>query len=350
VISKVQLLMEETGCDEGEAELALEMCGYEVEAAVKALPRLLKNIAVLKAKFTHSGAGGPDVGQGRPEAGTNQFGLILVIANIKTHALLRCRAVLSFNPAVYGISLDKDWFEFERALYGCRLWDGSLPHESLEVEHAVAGHFRPGLDPKLFGPGEEGIRLAASELGQVLGRLLRVEGVEVKLKSEVLDLGQFQSLETRTAQAPLPRRPAPGAPGTGEGAPVPGQAPGRGVSRSAETLVLKVALEEDPAGTPDADLRPGDLVHAFITDTRDIAQYIAKLLGCHPDKGPLAIMAPVESVEACEGGRKVRVRFAVGVCGEAVLAASAKYKVQSKDSREALKFQESVSWWRKLFK
>ena len=122
------------------------------------------------------------------------------------------------------------------------------------------------------------------------------------------------------------------------------------MSRSAETLVLKVALEEDPAGTADADLRPGDLVSAFIVDTRDIAQYIAKLLGCHPDRGPMAILAPVESIEPCEGGRTVRVRFAVGVCGETVLAGAAKYKVQSKDSREALKFQESVPWWRKLFK
>ena len=30
---KIELLMEETGCDRGEAELALEMSGYEVEEA-----------------------------------------------------------------------------------------------------------------------------------------------------------------------------------------------------------------------------------------------------------------------------------------------------------------------------
>ncbi|MBI5624538.1 MAG: hypothetical protein HY924_12230 [Elusimicrobia bacterium] len=341
-ISKVQLLMEETGCDEGEAELALEMCGYEVEAAVKALPRLLKNIAVLKAKFRHSVVSGP-------QAGTHQFGLLLVIANIKSNALLRCRAVLSYNPAVYGASLDKDWFEFERFLYGCRLWDGSVPAESLEIEHAIAQHFRQGLDPKLFSAGEEGVRQAGAELGQVLGRLLRLEGVEVKLKSEVLDLGQFQSLETKPSQAPPMRRPAPSPSGSVVSASAAGEAH-PGVSRSAETLVLKVSLEEAGDGVEAEALQPGDLVNAFITDGRDIAQYIAKLLGCPPDGGPAAILAPVESVDPGEGGRVVRVRFAAGVCGEAVLAGDAKYKVQSKDSREALKFQESVPWWRKLFK
>ena len=48
---KIALLMEETGCDRGEAELALELCGFELEAAVKAIPRLLKNILVLKGRF-----------------------------------------------------------------------------------------------------------------------------------------------------------------------------------------------------------------------------------------------------------------------------------------------------------
>src|SRR5439155_6607012 len=98
--------MEETGCDQGEAELALEMCGYRVEEAVKTIARLLRNIVVIKGKFMH-----PD---------SSQFGLFLIILNIKALDLLRCRAVLSFNPEVYSVGLEKGWFEFEKFLYGCR--------------------------------------------------------------------------------------------------------------------------------------------------------------------------------------------------------------------------------------
>src|SRR5687768_6010354 len=116
---KIALLMEETGCDRGEAELALEMCGFELEEAVRALPRLLKNIAVVKARFVH------------PER--DRFGLLLAVLNTKSCAVLRARAVVSFNPAVYAASLEKDWFEFEKYLYGCRLWEGSLQAESFEI-------------------------------------------------------------------------------------------------------------------------------------------------------------------------------------------------------------------------
>jgi len=65
---KIALLMEETGCERGEAELALEMCGYQVEEAVKAIGRLLRNIVVLKAKFLHSEQ--------------SQYGLFLVVLNL----------------------------------------------------------------------------------------------------------------------------------------------------------------------------------------------------------------------------------------------------------------------------
>ena len=48
---KIELLMEETGCDRGEAELALEMCGFDLEEAVRQIPRLLNDICALKGKF-----------------------------------------------------------------------------------------------------------------------------------------------------------------------------------------------------------------------------------------------------------------------------------------------------------
>ena len=48
---KVTLLIEETGCDRSEAELALELCGYDLETAVQAVPRLFQNISVFKGRL-----------------------------------------------------------------------------------------------------------------------------------------------------------------------------------------------------------------------------------------------------------------------------------------------------------
>ena len=190
---KIALLMAETGCDQGEAELALEMCGYEVEQAVKAIPRLHKNIVVLKGKFIH--------------AEQNQFAVLLVILNAKSRTLLRSRAVLSYNPAVYGIPLDKDWFEFEKSLYACRLWEGSLQTESLEIEQALASHFRSTEMTAPFDPADASPDAAAAAVSGVLKGLLRCQNLELKLKKDVLDLGQFQSLRNDPGAAPAGSSP-----------------------------------------------------------------------------------------------------------------------------------------------
>lgn len=176
--------MEETGCELQEAQLALEMGGYQVEEALKALARLLKNIVVIKARFVH------------PEG--DRFGRLLAVLNTKNGELLRARAVLSYNPAVYEAALDKHWFEFEKALYSCRLWEGSLQAESLELEHALARHFRDGGLPA----AERLSRLSEVEVHGELVRLLQTyfgsRAQRVRLLREVLDLGQFHS----AAEAP----------------------------------------------------------------------------------------------------------------------------------------------------
>ncbi len=308
---KVALLMGETGCEKSEAELALEMCGFDVEQAIKAVPRLLKNIVALKGKLR------------LPEE--NRFGVLLVILNIKTHALLRSRAVLSYNPAVYAVPLDKDWFEFEKHLYACRLWEGSLQAESLEIEQAVASRFRAGGAVEAFEPGEEASKAAEADLAGLLRGVLRAPALEFRLKSDLLDLGQFQSLRSDAA--------APS-----------GRAPARSQQREEELLILKAALEEDPGGVPVAELRAGDLVPVFITDARDIAQYLARVFGGHSEKGPLAISAPVEAIEAQPTGLLVRVRFSVGVCGDATLKADARVRTSRPIGRD------NSSWWKRLFK
>jgi hypothetical protein len=308
VTDKVALLMEETGCERGEAELALEMCGFELEKAVKAVPRLLKNIVVLKGKFR------------LPQE--HQFGLILAVLNLKSRAVLRTRAVVSFNPAVYGVSLAKDWFEFEKYLFGCRLWEGSLQAESQEIEQNLAAHFRTATGSPAFS-SEPGVDVSA-EVAGVLGPFFQGAAVDLNVRKEILDLGQFQSLgPSEAAPARRPRRSTAG--------------------QEYEPLILKIGLDEDEAGVPAEELRAGDLVSARIVDTRDIAQYLSKLFGCYSEKGPQPVAAPIEAVESGEEGTLVRVRMAVGVCGDAQVPPGKKLKVQRGQE------QRPVPWWRRFF-
>ncbi len=311
---KIELLMEETGCDRGEAELALEMCGYEVEAAVRQIPRLLNDICALKGKFVR--------------LNENQHGLFLVVLNLKSRKVLRSRAVMSYDPAVCAVELAEDWFAFEKHLYGCRLWDGSLPAESLEVEQRLAAHFR-AAGPEVFD------RLRAStseestaELAGPLRAYFRDQSLSLRAKKDILDLGQFQSL--RKVPAPAARR----------GKPEPGVPSADGL------LVLKIILEEDPNGLPASALHAGDMMFARIVDGRDIARYLARLFGGLTASGPVPIEAPVEAIESSQAGTLVRVRFAVGVAGDALVPGEKRLKA----ARGVAHGRGDGSWWRRFFK
>ncbi len=311
---KIELLMEETGCDRGEAELALEMCGYEVEEAVRQIPRLLNDICAVKGKFV------------RPAE--NQHGLFLVVLNLKSRKVLRARAVMSYDPAVCAVDLDEEWFAFEKHLYGCRLWDGSLPAESLEVEQRLAAHFR-AVEPVLF----DRLRAAnseevAAELAAPLRSYLRDQSLSLRVKKDILDLGQFQSLRKVPAPAAKRGRPELGAP------------------PEEDLLVLKTTLEEIFEGVPAAELRAGDMVFARIIDGRDIAQYLARLFGGLTSSGPVPIEAPVEAVETSPAGTLVRVRFAVGVAGDAVVTGDKLLKA----ARGGAHGRVDGSWWKRFFK
>jgi len=311
---KIELLMEETGCDRGEAELALEMCGYEVEEAVRQIPRLLNDICALKGKFLRHAE--------------NQHGLFLVVLNLKSRKVLRARAVMSYDPAVCSIELDEDWFAFEKHLYGCRLWDGSLPAESLEVEQRLAAHFRaaePGVFDRLRAAGPDE---SAAEAAAPLRAHFRDQSLSVRLKKDILDLGQFQSL--RKVPAPSAKRGKPES----------------GVPLGEDLLILKITLEEDPEGVPAAELRAGDMVFARIVDGRDIAQYLARLFGGLTSSGPVPIEAPVEAIESSPAGTFARVRFAVGVAGDAVVSGDRLLKA----ARGAAHARGDGSWWRRFFK
>jgi len=252
-----------------------------------------------------------------------------VAFDTKSGTLLRSRAVLSYNPAVCAIALEKDWFEFEKYLYGCRLWEGSLPSESLEIERGLSAYFRSAASGALARMAQEPPEALASELAAPLKGLLRAQALDLRLKKDVLELGQFRSLrndpagERRRDAAKSPRRwPFP-----------------------EEPLILKISLEEDSAGVAAAELRAGDMVAARIVDPRDIAQYLAKLFGCRSAAGQVPVLAPIEAVEAGPSGILARVRFSGGVCGDATVPRGSRLKVV----RSAAPARES-SWWQRFFK
>lgn len=311
---KVVLLMRETGCERGEAELALEMCGFNIEQALQAIPRLFQNIAILKGKLMF--------------AGEPLYTLFLAILNLKSRSLLRARAVTSCNPEVYATALDQNWFEFEKRLYACRLGAGTMLPQSQEIEDLLDRYFSSADSAAFYSERKLDARgRNVQELSAIFGRRFGGAKVKLVLHKDVLDMAQFREIEGDNA-ALLRASDGPRRSERGERNFAP---PG--------LLVLRVALEGKPAGVAAGDLLAGDLVYAKITDTRDIAQYLKKLFRSSADGGSLLV--PIEAVEKTDREVTVRVRFSLGVCGDVSLPGDVHVK--------AVRREESAPWWKRLF-
>lgn len=314
---KISLIMEETGCERGEAELALELCGYDVENAMQVVLRLSQNIAVFKGRLRASGE--------------CIYGLWLVILDLKARSLLRARAVVSYNPAVYASDLGAHWFDFEGRLYACRLWAGTLQGLSQEVEQALSAAF---ASPEFRRYYQEGVTYQAKDFEPLRAVLDGLLGgcVDLQASQDLLDMGQFREVRPRREGAgerkPVRRPRASHAQG-------PGVGPG-GI------LVIQVALDPDPEGIPCSSLSAGDMVYATINDQRDIAQYLSKLFGSRTEEGPRPLLVPVEAIEKGETGVvTIRVRFSAGVCGDVAMPGDLRLK--------AVQRPPKAPWWKKIF-
>ncbi|MFH2203766.1 MAG: hypothetical protein ABIJ96_11665 [Elusimicrobiota bacterium] len=314
---KVALLIEETGCDRGEAELALELCGFDLESAVKAIPRLFQNIVVLKARIR--------------AVEVSRYGLLLVILNLKEKSLLRARAVVSHNPAVFVSELDQHWFDFEARLYACRLWVGTVQEESQSVEHLLSSYFASPEAANFYNERSDYTHDDFAVLRTALSAKLG-SAVELFAQQDLLDMGQFREV-----------RPRGEASGGGKGAKRKSRSKGTQRQVPGGMLVLDVDFEHDEAGgTPAASLSAGDLVYTRISDTRDIAQYLSKLFGSRSEEGGSPLLVPVEAIEKDELGRMtIRVRFSAGVCGDLTVSGTTMLKAVPRLS--------NMPWWKKIF-
>ncbi|MBI4056740.1 MAG: hypothetical protein HY399_04245 [Elusimicrobia bacterium] len=328
---KVFLLMKETGCEREEAELALELCRDQLEKAVREVPRLSKNIGVVKGKFLC------------PSEGLH--GLLLVVLHLRSQLLVRTCSVLSYNPALCMVPLEMEWFEFEKSLYRARLADGTVQMMSQELEHEMMEFFNSRESIPLYGElkGEGNLKgwanpKSEAAFNKLLGRVFRGRSSKLMLRSEVLYLGQFQSPRREESRS-------------GEGFSPDGvsrtSVSNQGISflydrekpkQNAEFLILRVAVEGDLEGIPSEEVQPGDFVHAQIIDPRDIAQYLAKLFGGMSEEGLVPLRVLVESVESLgeSQGIRVRVRFSRGVFGEACVPSGIRLKATRRARRRVV--------------
>lgn len=307
---KIHLLMEETGCDQGQAELAMTSAGYDLEKAIRTIGTLLRNIVVVRGKFLI-----PD---------KNLYGLLILIADVKRRGLFRGRSVVSYNPAIFETPLSLDWYDFERRLYTFRLWEGTLQQVTQDLERSLVDRLEKTESDGFFDDLRSGGDSRMSErLKAVLESLFAGQRISLETSLQELNLDQFKRLPT-----------AEGTPVQSSGSDLLNDLGQGGI------VSLRVDLEGNPEGVLASEVRVGDSVYAVITDERDIAQYLSKLLGGRQGDGLKSLPVPVEECRSEDEVISFQVRLSSGILGLAQMKSTDRVRVQKLDS---------PSWWKKLW-
>jgi hypothetical protein len=283
--------------------------GYDVEKAIRTIAVLLRNIVVVKGKFL--------------VVPRNLYGLFILIADVKRQSLFRIRVVVSYNPALHETSLENDWYDFEKWIYGFRLWEGTLQQVTQDLERILTERMGQENPSEFYGILRSGEEKALTEHFQgILGAHFSGSEPQVTLFREDLNLDQF-----RRFKAPPEEDRSSRSTGLLDGP-------------SAEGLVLSINLLQAPQGSPARDIQAGDSVQALLTDNRDIAHYLSQLIGGRDQKGAKPLTVPVEGVRLEGDSLHIHVRLSTGIVGVAQVPGEMLLFVQKRSQPR---------WWNKFF-
>jgi hypothetical protein len=291
-----RLLMEETGCEQGEAELALELAGNDLEKAIKTIRSLLRHISALKGKFSF------------PQK--NLYGLVLVVINTKTREILRLRSVVSYNPALYENSLAMDWYAFEKQVFSYRLDQGSLPDFTQDIEEKLKSY--------LLAQQDVLVQCEPQSIAALFKDFFSPETVDITFVIEELNLTQFRQLPNA---------------GNDPVAPVAVRNNDQG------TVRLQVTLVEDKGGKEASRLADGEVVLSQITDARDIAHYLAHLIGGMREGSMIPLPAVIRKIAVNTEESEIQVYYAPGIVGIAHVKNETKVRILE---------TKNQPWWKKI--
>jgi hypothetical protein len=293
---QIQLLIAETGCEQSEAELALSLSGGNIEKAITKLGVLLKYITAFKIKLI------------LPLE--NIYGLMQIAVNMKTAEILRSSAVLSHNPSIYEISSQQDWFSFEKAIFSARLDSGAMEIYTQSVEENFLKYIKIAV--------KELPQISSAQINETIKNFFLPKLAEIKTISEELSVSQFKKL------------------------------PGFDSLKRDKTFTgydlgfvhLDAEILEDKNGKPADKISEGDAVLSLITDQRDIAHYIANLIGAKKGANMIPFASSVKKVLTAEDGMcEIHLIFAPSITGIVKIKNDKLLKVLESKNRP---------WWRKI--
>ncbi|MFN3966174.1 MAG: hypothetical protein ACK4JE_00545 [Endomicrobiia bacterium] len=276
---KILLLMEETGCDEGEAQLALELANNNFEKAIYTIKSLLRNITVIKGKFYIEEK--------------NLYGLFVIIFDKRSKNIIRFTSVASYNPTIYTTDIYMDWHLLEKSIYNFRLLEGSVPSLTREIE----SYFTNEISSKKESLYKAIINDDIKKIHEIFIEIFPYKEPKIQITNEDINLAQYEQ-ENAVTKSDIKNSRA------------------ELLNTDTKKLYLETKILENPEGKKAKSLFKNEIVFAKIIDDREIAKYLSRLLG---SKEMDYIPVPVEDIKKSGEDILIKLYFTPGIGGYAKL-------------------------------
>lgn len=291
----VDELVQRTGCDRALAAMLLKFTGGDPGGAQRILKAVPRDVFAVKMKFITQVAG--------------YLGAFFFCFDQKDGEIKRLIGVISEDREIGKIDVSEHWIDYENRLYE---YATSRKIEGSKIEQLKnrlrGGEFLSRITG-LLRVGRPVNREALNNL--FLDELYNVfadTNIAVKLKVEMTDAFELNKGRDVTEDEPPQVKPEE----------VDREIEGGQERARSETLIL---LKVDPVLSPVSgvevrELEYGDEIQVRITDERDIADYLAELIGAKVDSVRVPVYSTVVDSKELEGGYLgVFTQFGPGIMG-----------------------------------
>lgn len=293
IAEKLQVLMEETGCQYQQAELALSLCEFDLEKAIYRVKSMLNDIIVIKGKFIISDQ--------------NLYGIFIIIIDKYNGNIIRIRSVVSYDPHIYETNIDEDWNEIEKKIYFFRLQEGVVQAIVYDIDKYFNMTINTNTDMILHFSED-------NNLGKIVDLIF--ERFPYKEHSRLVRIEE--SNFTRFHHEKFMDK----------------YSGNKSVNEPPDSKVfLQIELVEDRKGKRIGRLSKGDMVFAQIVDNRDIAKYLLNLLGTKEN------FFTVDNVIKVEDKTEIHLFLGSNILGKVVMPSADRIKILEKSESK---------WWEKF--
>ncbi len=280
--NKIKLLMETAGCNHYEAELAYKSAKGNFAEALDFLNKVSPGLGVVKGRLIL-----PD---------KFIYGAFLIIFDIKQANILTTSAVISENPKIYELDFSLSWEDIDKAIYSYKLEESVLPNFSNIMQEKI-----PRIIERVFFFESE--QSCEDKMKEFLNEVFDTENIVVSIDYSEEPYKTQISIDPPSAHERC-------------------EASGK--------IMLEVEPLVDDDGVPAPALSENDVVWLKITDRREIAGYLAEMLGGKSDEGILPLACQISKARRRDKKVLFEFKFNDSVAGFATVDKKERIKVASR--------------------